>query len=91
MYTIKFADGTTLKDLGLNGNHFVSQQELTPEFFTPEKLAHIEISYTPQEGEDESMIMDTMSGNYENAEFIHCTRYQGVRGLADGYYFTLYV
>ncbi|MBQ7577548.1 MAG: hypothetical protein IJT21_04670 [Synergistaceae bacterium] len=91
MYTIKFADNSELKNLELNGNNFISQQELTPEFFTPEKLANIEISYTPKEGDDESMIMDTMSGNYENVEFIHCTHYQGVRGLADGYYFTLNV
>ena len=91
MYTIKFADNSELKNLELNGNNFISQQELTPEFFTPEKLAHIEISYTPKEDEDESIIMDTMSGSYENAEFIHCTHYQGVRGLADGYYFVLNV
>ena len=90
MYSIKFADNSELKNLELNGNNFISQQELTESFFTPEKLAKVEITYTPDENE-ENLPFVPFEGVYENVELIHCTRYQGVRGLADGYYFVLNV
>lgn len=42
-YTIKLSDGTTLENLGLNGNNFVSRAEVTETTFTG-KLKGVEIT-----------------------------------------------
>lgn len=49
-YTIKLSDGTTLDDLALNGNNFVSQAEVTEATFSC-KLKGVEI--TDDEGKTE--------------------------------------
>ena len=49
-YTIKLSDGTTLDDLALNGNNFVSQAEVTGATFAG-KLKGVEI--TDDEGKTE--------------------------------------
>lgn len=49
-YTIKLSDGTILENLGLNGNNFVSQAEVTETTFTG-KLKGVEI--TDDEGKTE--------------------------------------
>lgn len=49
-YTIKLSDGTTLEDLALNGNNFVSQSEVTEATFSG-KLKGVEI--TDDEGKTE--------------------------------------
>lgn len=49
-YTIKLSDGTTLENLGLNGNNFVSRAEVTETTFTG-KLKGVEI--TDNEGKTE--------------------------------------
>lgn len=49
-YTIKLSDGTTLENLGLNGNNFVSRAEVTETTFTG-KLKGVEI--TDDEGKEE--------------------------------------
>ena len=86
MYAIKFGDGTKLENLGLNGNNFISQEELTEEFFTPEKLAHVEIT---SDGESDSEYGDIMCGEFENMRLMTLRHYQNVRSLEDGYYFAL--
>lgn len=85
MYTIKFADGTELKGLTMNGNNFISQDELTEEFFTPEKLAQVTI--TP----DKDEFMNSMCGTFENVKLMFCTKYKDYPGFDDGCYFVLKV
>ena len=94
MYTIKFADGTELTGLNLNGNNFVSQNAINSEFFTAERLAHVSIAYTPDLNEselteEESRLNEEICGEFENMTLIHCTHYKNVLGVADGYYFCL--
>lgn len=47
MYTIKFADGSVLSGLTLNGNNYISQTPLDSAFFTPKRLFNVTV-----EGED---------------------------------------
>ena len=83
MYTIKFADGSELKNITINGNNFISPEEVTAEYFTPEKLAHVEI--TP----DNDELMSSLCGTFDNMTLMHCTHYKDYPGFDDGYYFVL--
>lgn len=48
MYKIKLSDGTMLENLELNGNNFITEEELTEEYFAG-KLSYIEV--TDDDGE----------------------------------------
>ncbi len=85
MYTIKFADGSELKNISMNGNNFISQEELTAEYFTPEKLSQVTIMADDDEG------MSSMCGTFENAKLMFCKQYKNYPGFDDGYYFVLKV
>lgn len=41
MYKIEFADGSTLDNLELNGNNFISAEPIEPEFFKDEMLTSV--------------------------------------------------
>ena len=43
MYEIKLSDGTKIKDLGLNGNNYISQIKIEDSLFDG-KLSHVEIT-----------------------------------------------
>lgn len=43
MYEIKLSDGTKIKDLGLNGNNYISQTKIEDSLFDG-KLSHVEIT-----------------------------------------------
>lgn len=81
-YTITLADGTVLNKLGINGDNFVSTQEVTPETFRG-KLSHVVIT-APED--DES----GMAGEYNNMELVQIMHYtKQVHGVDDGWYFIL--
>ena len=44
MYTIKLKDGTTLSNLELNGNNYISQEEVEQSIFSAYNLTRVEIS-----------------------------------------------
>lgn len=62
-YTIKLSDGTTLDNLGLNGNNFVSQAEVNDATFSG-KLKGVEI--TDDEGKTKK---------HDEMELIQVTHY----------------
>lgn len=62
IYTITLSDGTVLSNLRLNGNNYVSQDEVTDETFE-RNLSHVIIS----DGETEQIM--------ENAELIQIAHY----------------
>lgn len=62
------ADGTQLKELGLNGNNFISKNKITPEFFNG-KLSHVSI-----EGNSE-MDMFGLIGEHENMQLVQVQKY----------------
>ena len=41
MYKIEFADGSSLDNLELNGNNFISETPIDPEFFKDEMLTSV--------------------------------------------------
>jgi len=43
MYTVKLSDGTKIKNLGLNGDNFVSRTKIEDSVFAG-KLSHVEIT-----------------------------------------------
>lgn len=61
-YTIDLADGTTFENLTMNGNNYVSQEEITEEDFTD--LSHVTI--TGSDGSEEEM---------DDAELVQVTQY----------------
>lgn len=62
-FTITLADGTVLKDLGLNGNNYVSKSKLTEEDFA-DNLSSVTIA-----GSDGSL------EEYENLELVQIQKY----------------
>lgn len=54
MYTIKFADGTMLTNIGLNGNNYISQEKLTEDLFSDSNLKKVIIN----DGEREETLED---------------------------------
>lgn len=66
MYTIRFADGSSLNGLTLNGNNFFSADPLDAEYFTPEKLKTVTFQ------------MDGGgSAEYEDMEVVRCIPLDG--------------
>ena len=63
MYTITLKDGTTLKDLDLNGNNYVSKSKVDETIFTSDNLSYVIIN----DGERDT--------TYENMKFIQQIKY----------------
>lgn len=62
-FTVTLADGTTLSELDLNGNNFISYKEVKPETFAG-KLSNVKI--TGSEEADEAGLI----GEHNNMELI---------------------
>lgn len=65
-WEITLADGTQLKELGLNGNNFVSAAEVTKETFEG-KLSHVVITG------DEAADSFGLIGEHKNMELVQIT------------------
>lgn len=65
-YNIKFGDGTSLKNLELNGNNFITDEEIDESYFTETKLNYVEI--TSDEGKTET---------YYDMMLIQCRKWNG--------------
>ena len=63
MYTITLKNGTTLKDLDLNGNNYVSKSKVDETIFTSDNLSKV----TVNDGERDTI--------YENMKFIQQIKY----------------
>ena len=82
-FEIALADGTQLAGLELNGNNFVSQNEVTEATFAG-KLSHVVISGDKEK--DEAGLI----GTHEHMELVQIAHYtQVTHGMKDGYYFVL--
>ena len=55
-FTITLGNGTVLENLSLNGNNYISKEEVTEDIFTKEALAEVTIS----DGETETVIEDAI-------------------------------
>ncbi len=73
-WTITLSDGSTIKDLGVNGNNFVSDNEVTPDMFEG-KLSNIIV-----EGKVNG---ENFKEKYDHIELIQIAHY------SDGYYIAL--
>lgn len=87
-YTITFADGTKLEGLTLNGDNFVSKDELTPEFFTRNRLEAVLIERDADNNEnnkdnDESENQEIFSedsdliGVHDHMKFVQVMPFDG--------------
>ena len=56
-YTITMKDGTQLRDLSMNGSMFVSQEEISPDLFTPERMKKVTIVETDEDGQEKSSVI----------------------------------
>lgn len=74
-WEITLADGTQLKNLGLNGNNFVSESEITKDDFKG-KLSKVKIEGTAEDGRE-------ITEEHEHMELVQIAHYE------DGYYFVL--
>ena len=74
-WKITLSDGTTIEDLGLNGNNFVSETEVTEDTFEG-KLSSVTIEGVNEDGE-------TVTEEHSRMELVHITKYD------DGYHFVL--
>ena len=82
-FSITLADGTSISGLELNGNNFVSKQEVTADTFKG-KLGHVVIS-GDAEADEAGLI-----GEHEHMELVQVAHYtKNVHGVDDGYYFVL--
>lgn len=63
MYTITLKNGTTLKDLDLNGNNYVSKSKVDETIFTSDNLSKV----TVNNGERDTI--------YENMKFVQQIKY----------------
>ena len=82
-FTITLADGTQLGGLELNGNNFVSKDEVTKGTFRG-KLSKVTIEGDAKA--DEAGLI----GEHENMELVQIAHYtQAVHGCDNGYYFVL--
>lgn len=68
MYTITLSDESKLKNLTLNGNNFITAQEITEETFRG-KLSRVKI-----ECDDDGMMSD-ICGEFSNMELVQCRKY----------------
>ncbi len=82
-FEITLADGTQLAGLELNGNNFVSQNEISAETFKG-KLGHVVIS-GDKDADEAGLIGE--HGQMELVQLAHYT--QKTHGMPDGYYFVL--
>ena len=82
-FEIALADGTQLAGLELNGNNFVSQNEVTEATFAG-KLSHVVIS-GDKEADEAGLIGE--HGQMQLVQVAHYT--QKTHGMPDGYYFVL--
>lgn len=73
-WKIMLSDGTQLKNLGLSGNNFISETEVTEDMFTG-KLSRV-IVEGQEDGQD-------VRNEYEHMELVQIVHYE------DGYYFVL--
>ncbi|MBQ9314968.1 MAG: hypothetical protein IJ220_08300 [Clostridia bacterium] len=73
-WKITLSDGTQLKNLGLSGNNFISETEVTEDMFTG-KLSRV-IVEGQEDGQD-------VRNEYEHMELVQIVHYE------DGYYFVL--
>lgn len=73
-WKITLSDGTTIENLELNGNNFVSEKEITADMFT-DKLSKVTIE-GKENGQD-------VKQEYEHMELVQIVKYD------DGYYFVL--
>ena len=67
-FEVTLADGTQFTDLELNGNNFVSKNEVSPSMFLG-KLSHVVIT-GEAEADTEGLI-----GEHEHMELVHCKKY----------------
>ena len=74
-FTITLADGTQLAGLELNGNNFISKNEISKDTFTG-KLSHVTI--TGDSEKDEAGLI----GEHTNMELIRCEHDAGLGGYA---------
>lgn len=73
-WKITLSDGTQLKNLGLSGNNFISETEVTEDMFAG-KLSRV-IVEGQEDGQD-------VRNEYEHMELVQIVHYE------DGYYFVL--
>lgn len=78
-WRIIFADGSSLDGLGLSGNNFVSDAEVTEATFEG-KLSGLTIEAPEGSG---------LAGMHAHMKLERIAHYEGVRGLEDGWYFVL--
>lgn len=83
IYTLTLSDGTQIGGLKVNGNNFVSKQEISEGTFKG-KLGRVEVSGEPGDGED---VLLGEHGAMELVQVAHYTREE--HGVEDGYYFIL--
>ena len=74
-FKVTLADGTSIEELELNGNNFVSKTEVTPEMFDG-KLAHVVIE--GPDGADGAGLL----GEHEHMELIRCQKDDDLGGWA---------
>ena len=76
-FTVTLADGTSISNLELNGNNFISKTELTPETFSG-KLSKVKI-----EGPEDCFDDAGLIGEHKNMELVQVKKY------GDEYWFIL--
>lgn len=82
-FTVTLADGTQLTDLELNGQNFVSQNEVSGSTFAG-KLGKVIID-GDKEADEAGLI-----GTHHNMELVQVAHYtQATHGMPDGWYFVL--
>ena len=69
MYTITLSDGSKLENLKLNGNNFITSQEISEETFRG-KLSHVKI-----ECEKEDFLTGGINVEFQNMELVQCKKY----------------
>ena len=74
-WKITLADGTKLENLGLNGNNFISETEITEEDFKG-KLIKVKIEGTTEDRQE-------ITEEHNHMELVQIAHYK------DGYYFVL--
>ena len=83
MYKITLSDGTVIDNLTLNGNNFVSRNEIKAETFKG-KLNHVAISC------DDDEDTEGLAGEHNNMELVQIAHYtKEMHGCDEGWYFIL--
>lgn len=88
IFTITLADGTQLAGLGLSGNNFISENEVTAETFNG-KLKHVVISCSDENFSDNYGLI----GEHNGMELVAIQHYDKEKAEAmkikEGWYFIL--